>query len=108
MFLTVNSARSARKPGIFRHLYVPETIEWEMLGLDASFGASAMKAIEPSMTKCLDHVELYPDRIQDAMQYCGLVVPGVRASDRKCEIWIEAFRIYRHLSLSSRIYRRRF
>jgi hypothetical protein len=33
------------------------------------------------------------------MQYCGVVVPGVRASDRKCENWIEAFLIYRHLSL---------
>jgi hypothetical protein len=37
-----------------------------MLGLDTSFGASAIKALKPGMTECLDHVTLYPDRIQDS------------------------------------------
>jgi hypothetical protein len=38
-----------------------------MLGLDASFGASAIKALKPAVTECLDHAILYPDRIQDAI-----------------------------------------
>jgi hypothetical protein len=38
-----------------------------MLGLDSSFGASAIKALKPGMTECLDHAALYPDRIQDAI-----------------------------------------
>ena len=38
-----------------------------MLGLDTSFGASAIKALKPGMTECLDHTVLYPDKIQDSM-----------------------------------------
>jgi hypothetical protein len=38
-----------------------------VLGLDASFSASAIKALKPGMTECLDHAVLYPDRIQDVM-----------------------------------------
>ena len=40
-----------------------------MFGLDASFGARAIKALKPAVTECLDHETLYPDRIQDAMTW---------------------------------------
>jgi hypothetical protein len=45
-----------------------------MLGLDASFGARAVKALKPSMTECLDHILLYPDRIQDARSLRSAIV----------------------------------
>jgi hypothetical protein len=40
-----------------------------MFGLDASFGARAIKALKPAVTECLYHETLYPDRIQDAMTW---------------------------------------
>ena len=40
-----------------------------MFGLDASFGARAIKAFKPAVTECLYHETLYPDRIQDAMTW---------------------------------------
>ena len=40
-----------------------------MFGLDASFGARAIKALKPAVTECLYHEILYPDRIQDAMTW---------------------------------------
>jgi hypothetical protein len=40
-----------------------------MSGLDASFGARAIKALKSAVTECLYHERLYPDRIQDAMTW---------------------------------------
>jgi hypothetical protein len=40
-----------------------------MFGLDASFGARAIKALKSAVTESLYHAILYPDRIQDAMTW---------------------------------------
>ncbi len=40
-----------------------------MFGLDASFGARAIKALKAAVTECLYHETSYPDRIQDAMTW---------------------------------------
>jgi hypothetical protein len=40
-----------------------------MFGLEASFGARAIKALKSAVTESLYHAILYPDRIQDAMTW---------------------------------------
>ncbi len=40
-----------------------------MIGLDASFGARAIKALKPAVTGCLYQETLYPDRIQDTITW---------------------------------------
>lgn len=74
-----------------------------MLGLDAGFGASAIKALQPGMTERLDHVAVYPDRIQYSMMWhsssLGPLTLGGASSKRRKPL--DRFGIYRRLSSPS-------
>jgi hypothetical protein len=70
-----------------------------MFGLDTCFGASAIKALKPGMTECLDHTVLYPDRIQDSMMQASSDF-GSLTNDGRVQQSEKAPGPFRHLSQS--------